>query len=330
VFHRSQLTVMACALALWLHLPSPAQAESADSLAAEALFDQGVALLDEGSIEQACKKFHASQELDPGVGTLLHLADCHERAARFATAWRTFDEAAALAQEQGDEAREQVAKVRAAALSPRIPKLRIVAEASVLPKHYRLELDDVPIQLENWSLARALDSGPHQLEYSAPGHLTWTQEIVLVNDANPITVELRGLQRRPPPALAATQPQRPADPPPPTKAEPREAAPSSTARTLGYVLAGAGALSLGAGGVLSGLAYNAKRKTEDRCSDDLCQTPAAVDRRNDGKRYADLATVFAIAGAVTGVGGVTLILLSPSGTDSSSHSGWQVAVHGSF
>jgi hypothetical protein len=50
-----------------------AQADAGSSAAAEALFSEGKALANAKNFVAACPKFEASQKLDPGAGTLLHL-----------------------------------------------------------------------------------------------------------------------------------------------------------------------------------------------------------------------------------------------------------------
>ncbi len=315
---------LACAVALCFCGSAGAQTESndANAIAAEALFSQGIALLDAGFVEDACNKFQASQKLDPGVGTLLHLADCYEKAGRFASAWRAFDDATQLAAEREDSERQQVAEVRAAALSARAPKLRLAAPQSKLPDGYRLKLDGVPIELDEWSSEHMLDAGPHTIEGSAPGYESRSDEVLLVNDAEAILLRLPTLKRK---AVAAeavpvSQP-----------AATREPAPSSSAgRTWGYLIATAGALSLGTGGVLAILAVNEKGKTDDDCTGNVCQNPDAVSRRADAKRLADLATIFTVAGAITSVGGLGLIIASPSGGVPSAEAGVSLSVRGSF
>jgi hypothetical protein len=50
--------------------------------AAEALFNQGRDLMTAGKFTEACPKFEASQQLDPGLGTMLNLAECYEKTGR--------------------------------------------------------------------------------------------------------------------------------------------------------------------------------------------------------------------------------------------------------
>ncbi|MCC6559021.1 MAG: hypothetical protein IT372_39360, partial [Polyangiaceae bacterium] len=64
--------------------PAPAPVESR----AEALFQEGKRLLEEGRVAEACARLAASEAIDPTVGTLGLLAACHEQEGRIATAAR--------------------------------------------------------------------------------------------------------------------------------------------------------------------------------------------------------------------------------------------------
>ena len=72
----------------------------ADVAAAEALFQEGRALLDQGNVDAACDKFESSQASEASSGTLLNLADCRLKQGRTATAWAQFVAAGRLAQVQ--------------------------------------------------------------------------------------------------------------------------------------------------------------------------------------------------------------------------------------
>ena len=70
----------------WVASPAFAQSGS-NKAAAEALFSEGRSLASAGKCDEAIPKFQASQKLDPGIGTLLNLADCYEKVGRTASAW---------------------------------------------------------------------------------------------------------------------------------------------------------------------------------------------------------------------------------------------------
>src|SRR5689334_19349942 len=88
------------------------RAEGGDRVAAESVFQDGKRLMAAGKYAEACPKFETSQRLDPGVGTLLNLADCYEKVGRTATAWATFLEAASGSKAAGNAAREKAARDR--------------------------------------------------------------------------------------------------------------------------------------------------------------------------------------------------------------------------
>ena len=109
----------------------PAYAQGAsDKAAAESLFDDGKRLYQEKKFAEALPRFEASERLDPGVGTLLYLADCYENLGRTASAWATFREAASVAKVAGKADRERVARERAALLDAKLYRLTV----SVAPR----------------------------------------------------------------------------------------------------------------------------------------------------------------------------------------------------
>src|SRR6478735_2027984 len=101
--------------------PASAEPAAADRVLAAALFRDGKALMDRGELAEACTKLAESQRLDPGGGTILNLALCHEKQQRLATAWAEFIEALGLAKRDGRAARVQFAQEHIEALEPRLP-----------------------------------------------------------------------------------------------------------------------------------------------------------------------------------------------------------------
>ena len=72
-------------VAAMLLVTVPARAQpSNNAVAAEALFREGRALLEQHEYREACDKLQKSQQLDPAVGTLLGLGHCYELQARVA------------------------------------------------------------------------------------------------------------------------------------------------------------------------------------------------------------------------------------------------------
>src|SRR5258706_6398517 len=113
---------LACA---WMFLQGSAQGQARDPAGAEKLFAEARKLLDAGKYAEACQRLADSQKLDPGVGTLLNLAQCYEKMGRTATAWATYHEAAAAARANGQMYREQKAARAADGLVPNLSQLTL-------------------------------------------------------------------------------------------------------------------------------------------------------------------------------------------------------------
>src|SRR5690242_20156658 len=77
-------------------LAASPRAAAGDPVAAEALFQAAVELLERNDASGACAKFAASQELDPAVSTLVQLAKCREREGKLAEAWYLLQQALKL------------------------------------------------------------------------------------------------------------------------------------------------------------------------------------------------------------------------------------------
>ena len=166
-------------------------ASAADKAAAEALFDQGRKLLSEGKVEDACKKFEGSQRVDPGIGTLLYLADCYERAGRTASAWATFREAASAADAAGQDDRAETGRKRAERLQATLAHLTVTVATELenmegLTVHYKNQDSG-----REEALSKALfgspvpvDPGKYQVTAAAPGYQSFEGAVTITEAAN--------------------------------------------------------------------------------------------------------------------------------------------------
>src|SRR5882724_4165659 len=99
-----------CVVASVASVASVANAEERDPAAAQALFDEGRALMKTQRFAEACPKLKESQRLDPGIGTQFRLADCYEQQGKIASAWAAFLEVASLAAASDQKEREKAAR----------------------------------------------------------------------------------------------------------------------------------------------------------------------------------------------------------------------------
>lgn len=158
-------------LAAVLFIPVAASAETS-AASAHSLFLDARASMEKGDYEAACPKFEESMRLDPAVGTQLNLADCYERVGKVGSAWAGFLDAASMAKSSRQPEREKLARARAKALEPRLPKLLIDADASAEPGMELLR-DGIGIGSASWNTAIVVDPGSHDVVASAPGKMSW-------------------------------------------------------------------------------------------------------------------------------------------------------------
>lgn len=140
---------------------------------AEALFEQGRAAMDKGDLDHACPMLAESERLDPGGGTLLNLALCHDRQGRIATAWAEYKEALSVAIRDGRNERRDFAKQRIDALEPRLPRLVVAPPQEVL-SGLQISVDDKILVPELYGGSYPVDPGAHRVVARAPGRVTWS------------------------------------------------------------------------------------------------------------------------------------------------------------
>jgi hypothetical protein len=279
------------------------RAQTAESQAAEALFRQAKALMERGELQAACEKFAASQALEPGLGTLLYLGDCYERAGRFASALATFRQATQVAEERGDAARLRLAQVRVSALEPRAPTLKIRTGPAPQALELQITVGGAPLQRSELGLAVPRDAGRYEIRFSAPGYEPFVTHIELKN-ADAVVLNVPRLVPVAASAGAASRS--------PARDEP---AADSSQGTVAWVVGGAGVALLATAGVFAGLAASKNGDSKelcDRTSPNRCGT-TGVGLRDDARSLANVATVAAVLGGVGLGGGLVLWLSAPDG-----------------
>ncbi len=278
--------------------PASAQSTSADALAAEAAFRDAKALVAAGKTSEACAKFAESQRLDPQLGTLLHLATCHQQEGKSATAWAEFLQAADQAARAHDAAREKIARDRADKLAPTVPRLTIEIDGA--NPAVELALDGQPVHAS----AIPVDPGTHTIAASASARKPWSQSVSVGAGGARVMVP-----------VLETAPQRvdeppPAPPPPPKREEPAGGG-GSTVRWLGW-----GAVALGVVGIGVGSVFGVKSLSDKSASNDACNaagcTPQGLAKYDDARSAARVADVAIGVGVVAVVAGVVMILVAPS------------------
>jgi hypothetical protein len=290
-----------------LSVALPARAgESGNKAAAEALFTEGRTLATAGKCAEAIPKFQASQKLDPGVGTLLNLAECYEAVGRTASAWAEYREVISVARLAGSKDREELATQKAKALEPKLSRLavKVSAEAGDAAA-LTITRDGETLQSAELGVGIPVDPGSHVIEASAPGKERFSQTIEVGGDADSKVVEI--------PALAAGPN---AAPPPGAKEEPKadSGGGGGTQRTIGLVTMGVGVVGVAVGTIFGLQASSKWSDAKDKCSDyPYGCGDDGVSLADDAKGASTISTIGFIAGGVCLAGGAALFFTAGSG-----------------
>jgi hypothetical protein len=297
-------------------LHSGAQGKSGGNrAAAEALFNQGRELMNAGKFVEACPKFEASQQLDPGLGTMLNLAECYEKTGRTASAWAEYREAIPLARAAGSKTRLDLATERAQALQERLSTLTIRAMngGDDGDAHLEVRRDGVAVQDAELGSPIPVDPGEHVIEAAAPGKQPWSSKVQVAGDAAKVSVEIPKLQSADEPASStASVTTSPGNTPPPSDKHT-----GSAQRVTGLVLGGVGVVGLGLGTFFGLQASSKWSDAKGKCADYPygCSAEAA-DLRASAHSSGTVSTVAFVAGGALLATGIVLFLTAPTKKDS--------------
>lgn len=290
---RSQLAALALGSIVLLLPAQVLGADERDPAAAEALFEQGRALLTKGLVAEACPKLEASLKLDRGIGTMLYLADCWEREGRTASAWAQFREAADLAAQSSDS-REKVARERAERIEPSLSTLAISVTAPA--PSLVVERDGHPVASGVFGAALPIDPGEYVVTAVAPGYQKWTSKVRVAPNGAHSLVSVPSLEPLPP----------------------INTAPIRTTRTWQRVL-GLGVAGVGLGGIAVGSAFGLSAIAKTNRADSHCP-PEGCDAEglavgDTANQHATISTIMFAAGAVLLAGGAVLFFTATHTSD---------------
>lgn len=283
--------------------------------AAEALFEEGKTLRQAGDCRGAIPKFEQSLALDPGVGTLLRLADCYEQEDRLASAWANFRHAASLAMEQEDPRRADIAKRRADEIEPRLARLTIDFGVNsdtpklVVRRNSKRTGSTVELLASANRVAVPVDAGDYVIEVSAPGYDELKLTITLANGATEV-VELPALVKTAP---ASDKPdETPGTSPKPESNVVEERVVHRYGQRLAALTLGVGSVGTGiVAAILLGVAAARDSEADLHCDGVVCRDLEGEELSHEAVELANLATAgFVVAGAAA-AGALVLFLTAP-------------------
>lgn len=309
----------ACTVASLMFALAPGLASAqtkTDPAAAQVLFYDARALMQQGRYAEACPKLEESLRLDAGLGTQFNLADCNEHIGKIATAWAGFLEVAAQAKSTNQTEREKFAKKRASALEPRLPKLVVDVPRTLDGAEVRR--DGVLIGPAAWGSPIPIDPGTHKITARAPGKQVWETTIFAAEGKSARVSIPRDL----PSVVVASAPVLTA--PESTQTLPiaggtteGSASPASkharsgdSQRAAGWIVTGLGVASVAVSAGFGFASLGKRNDSRDHCIGDACDADG-VAMRDAAIRNGNIATITAIAGGVAVAGGLALVLTAP-------------------
>ncbi len=152
----------------------------ADARLAQALFDEGRALMAQKRWAEACPKLAESQRLDPGGGTLLNLALCHAGEGKTATALVELHDVLAASVRDGRADREKLARETITSLQNEVPKITVDVPSGSQVEGLEVKLDETSLAPAAWGVAAPVDPGSHVVRATVPGRQPWTAVVSVV------------------------------------------------------------------------------------------------------------------------------------------------------
>jgi hypothetical protein len=289
-------------------LPSVARADAPGATHADSLFREGRTLLDAKRFDDACPKLAESQKLEPGAGTLLALALCHEGQGKTATAYNELVEAAALGKRVGRPELAAAAQKRAQVMEPQLSRV-VVRMPSADAVDYDVKCDGEPLEKAQWNTPILVDPGEHKVDVSGKGK-TSRSYVVRLSGAGTVELVVDKLEEAARVAVAKPAPVRlqvtPVSGPP---AE--DASRGGTQRTIGIVIVGLGIAGIGTGAYFGGRALSESAEGRRSCKTAPC--PADANDANERAKGSFATTVVTVAAGTGAIAlGTIIYLLAPS------------------
>jgi hypothetical protein len=279
--------------AVTLGWSAPAWAQPSNSALAESLFREGKRLSADKKFSEACPKFAESYRLDPGLGTLLNLATCHESEGKPASAWAEFSDASSQARREGDTDRGQLAEEHMKALEPKLAHVSVSLAPGAAVPGLVIKFDGRELSSAALGVQFPVDPGKHLLEARAPNKQSYAQNFDAPSTPTTLAVTIPVLQDGAPAAAVPPPAAVPAAAPAPAPA------PAAEHSNTGLIVSGVatGVFAVGAG--LTAVLYSSKRGDFNKAND--AGDPSAKDKR-DSASTLGTANLVLTGGALVSAG----------------------------
>lgn len=295
----------------------PARAEPSPTDRADALFRQGLTLLEAERFEEACRTLEESLKLERAIGTLLNLARCYEFVHRPASAYFLYQMAALESENAGDHRRALLARQRGNAVDQRTPRV-----ALILPDDepsLQVAVDGKILERKVIRESMRMDPGPHTLEVQRPeearGQL-FTFRVPDRSDASatpiaiPVPTKSEGEEEREPSVVCLKESSQDTLQQE-ERGTPRATNLATSERSLGRTIAWSG-LTVGAATLAAGIGVGTVALLNASAADceDLECSAAGLEERTRAKTQLDVAYGLSIGGGLLALGSAAYLLLA--------------------
>jgi hypothetical protein len=192
-----------------------------------------------------------------------------------------------------------------------IPSLAIRIEGAQ-PSTVELTVDGARVSSQLAGEAMPLNPGPHTITASSGAARATAQVTLAPKDQKDVLLRLEAPAKTSAPALSVVDGSTPAT-------DSSASRPSSTRRTLGWVLVGGGAAGLVVGGVTGGLALSKRSKLDENpsCKDDHSCPPSLQGDVDSLNQMRHVSTIAFIAGGALAAAGAVVLITTPKATATS-------------
>jgi hypothetical protein len=181
---RARPSIAAISIACVIALTGAARAQSAE---AEALFDEGDALMKRGKYAEACEAFEGSNKLEARAGTLIRLGECRERTGQLASAWSAYK--AALTRVK-DPKKKEIASARVAEIEPKLSYMTVNVPERTRVKGLEITRNGAVYDPVLWNRAVPVDGGTYTMIARALDYGEWKLDVKVPREGATIIVEV--------------------------------------------------------------------------------------------------------------------------------------------
>lgn len=304
----------ACLTLLVFARAAAAEPSKEEIARADALFRAAQALMQAGSITEACAKFGESFAIDPAPGALLNQAACHEKDHKAASAAREYEQLVLLMSKgktKDDRERLKFASDALARLEPSLTRAEY--DVSAMPAGHSIKVDGAPLGPDDLGKPRPIEPGDHAIELSAPGKTTRTVVWKVLPQPGTQTFKAELVDpAAPAPGAAAPGAATPATAPAQAtlpKLQPFTTNPPQWKRPVGFALAGVGVVGIGVGAYFGFDTFSKRSARDPHCLATFCDAEG-ISLNDKAHTSATISTIAFAAGFVAAGAGVYLLLTS--------------------